>query len=47
MKALRCVLLVIIIDCGSAFVFGLILLPVGFGQNGKVSGEERGGEGKR
>ena len=43
MKALRFVLLVIIIDCGSALVFGLILLPVGFGQNGK---SERGGEGR-
>ena len=49
MKALRFVLLVIIIDCGSALVFGLILLPVGFGQNGKSErgGEGRGGEGKR
>ena len=46
MKALRLVLLVIIINCGSAFVFGLILLPVGFGQNGKSErgGERRGGE---
>ena len=43
MKALRFVLLVIIIDCGSAFIFGLILLPVAFGQNGK---SERGGEGR-
>ena len=43
MEALRFVLLVIIIDCGSAFVFGLILLPVGFGRNGK---NERGGEGR-
>ena len=43
MKALRFLLLVIIIDCGSALVFGLILLPVGFGRNGK---SERGGEGR-
>ena len=43
MKALRFILLVIIIDCGSAFVFGLILLLVGFGQNEK---SERGGEGR-
>ena len=43
MKALRFVLLVIIIDCGSAFVFGRILLPVGFGRNGK---SERGREGR-
>ena len=43
MKALRFVLLVIIIDCGSAFIFGLILLLVGFGQNEK---SERGGEGR-
>ena len=35
--------LLIIIDCGSAFIFSLILLPVGFGQNGK---SERGGEGR-
>ena len=43
MKVLRFVLLVIIIDCGSAFIFGRILLPVGFGRNGK---SERGGEGR-
>ena len=43
MKALRFVLIVIIIDCGSAFIFGLILLPVVLGRNGK---SERGGEGR-
>lgn len=36
----------IIIDCGSAFVFGLILSPVGFGRSRKSErgGEWRGGE---